>query len=366
MVLLVAVWGVSLLSALLPLEGVFSCYLYVHTQKTCTAFSGCSDECFYVVVCSSLVIVLFGMIFPLLLHVVLFCKTRNIQRHFIGSQEKSVAIASFAHTSILPATSRRQWGMVEMRRLSMCFSNSGERGGDLEERRGDEEVGEEGGRDSGGEERRRWGKRERGMIEEWREEERRKREEGRVEVGEDHTEIAMGNRLNSTSSAGSLNDSTIDNPLSRNTEGAYPTLEGAHATHDYLKGTFSGTSEKLPASLTCASQVYSSRPSTTILPAVTSRKSNASEVKFGSSSMRTSITMFILLMSVIGCTTPAFTLYRIQFLYLTPQRVLFIVNMMVGWVFQPPASDRQLCHHETQGVQTGHQELPAVSKKKLS
>ena len=51
------------------------------------------------------------------------------------------------------------------------------------------------------------------------------------------------------------------------------------------------------------------------------------------SNVRTNVTMFILLMSVVGCTAPAFLLYGIQFLYLEPEPVLFIVNMLVGRTF---------------------------------
>lgn len=51
------------------------------------------------------------------------------------------------------------------------------------------------------------------------------------------------------------------------------------------------------------------------------------------SDRRINITMLILLMSVIGCTAPAFILYGIQFLYLQPEPALFIINMLVGRTF---------------------------------
>lgn len=56
-------------------------------------------------------------------------------------------------------------------------------------------------------------------------------------------------------------------------------------------------------------------------------------VEHSSVRVRVLVTMFILLMSVIGCTLPAFSLYGIQFLYLRPEPVLLIVNMMVGRTF---------------------------------
>ena len=52
-----------------------------------------------------------------------------------------------------------------------------------------------------------------------------------------------------------------------------------------------------------------------------------------STNTRTNVTMFILLMSVVGCTTPAWSLYVIQFLFTEPEPVLFMVNMLVGRTF---------------------------------
>ena len=52
-----------------------------------------------------------------------------------------------------------------------------------------------------------------------------------------------------------------------------------------------------------------------------------------SQNTRVNVTMFILLMSVIGSTTPAFTLYFIQFSTLQASPALFIVNMLVGRTF---------------------------------
>ena len=54
-VLLVIVYIVSFVRVILPLSGIMGCFLYVHTQKTCTAFSGCSGGCFILIVCSSFV-----------------------------------------------------------------------------------------------------------------------------------------------------------------------------------------------------------------------------------------------------------------------------------------------------------------------
>lgn len=67
--LLLVVYTVSFIRLVLPLKGILSCYEYVHTQKTCTVFTGCSQACFWLVVGHSLIILTFGMATPLILQV---------------------------------------------------------------------------------------------------------------------------------------------------------------------------------------------------------------------------------------------------------------------------------------------------------
>ena len=48
---------------------------------------------------------------------------------------------------------------------------------------------------------------------------------------------------------------------------------------------------------------------------------------------KTLITMFLLMVSIVGGTTPAFTLYIISLFYRVTNRTIFIVNMLVGRTF---------------------------------
>lgn len=77
-----AMYVVSILRALLPVTGILSCYVYIPTQKTCTAFSGCSTGCFWFIVGSTATVIIFGALIPLLLYIVLFCKIRTIKKQF--------------------------------------------------------------------------------------------------------------------------------------------------------------------------------------------------------------------------------------------------------------------------------------------
>ena len=52
--------------------------------------------------------------------------------------------------------------------------------------------------------------------------------------------------------------------------------------------------------------------------------------KLSKDNLRVTITMFMLLMSVVGCTSPAFVLYMVQFLSLHDQKIFFILIMLLG------------------------------------
>ena len=79
-VLISMVYFVSIARVIIPLKGILGCYLYVPTLKACTAFPGCSEPCFWLVVIHSIIILSFGMFLPLLLYVILFCKIKSVTR----------------------------------------------------------------------------------------------------------------------------------------------------------------------------------------------------------------------------------------------------------------------------------------------
>ena len=238
-VLLVMVYIVSFVRVILPLSGIMGCFLYVHTQKTCTAFSGCSDGCLILIVCSSLFIVSFGMISPLILYVILFCKTRSLKKKFeLGSYIPSLtkpfdAIThnNFPDKSVSSGTESTSFQDSEY----MCL---GETGMCLELQPND----------------------------------------------------------------GQCNDKSL------------------HSSEESVKNIRAEPEYQQPTNVASLSEEKQGE-----------RKKHISVLS--GTNTRTNVTMFILLMSVVGCTTPAWSLYVIQFLYSEPEPVLFILNMLVGRTF---------------------------------
>ena len=205
-VLISMVYFISIARVIIPLQGMLDCYLYVHTLKTCTVFSGCSDSCFWLVVTHSIIVLLFGMLLPLLLNAILFCKSNQVSRSM--------------RNQILPS---------------------------------------------------------------------------------------------STSSAQQPKAADIElKSIDQGREGKDSDLS--------LSSTVSIQTKPQPPSI-----------ANTRLPSNTFEETSASKSR--NRNIRANMTMFILLMSVIGSTTPAFTLYFIQFSILRTSPVLYIVNMLVGRTF---------------------------------
>ena len=444
--LLPVVFIVSILRVVIPSAGIFDCFLYVPTQKTCTAFSGCSTECFYFIVVSSLVIVTFTMILPFVLYIVLFCKTRSVKR-----RSRSV-IGSVVASSILTSSLRMNGEAVNGKlrvpsRGSADISDSSSNERETEanllksdipcsgtsnrvfeftaETRLDSDATTMEQSDSkvvktvdsrsridsadtvdsdtqrvyssipscsppsvnvymeseqiptaGEVDLERTSLAEEVDLEQTTttREVDLERAPTAKEVDLDRASTAEEADSERTSSAGEVDleraptpersDSVPDTGINRHQQPETETQELRlhfhiptqitprplinHQLHPngpvetqtsraYRPGwrrpstvSFEDT-EQIMDFASSSNRLRLPRLSEVSILSTFTRRS--SEVKFGSSNLRVNITMFILLMSVIGCTTPAWLLYGIQFLYLEPEPILFIVNMMVGRTF---------------------------------
>ena len=192
------VYCTTFFRVLLPINGLMSCYVYVSTNKICTAYSGCSLGCYYFVLVSITVIILVGAFLPLSMYVILFIKAYRVKR----ATKRLVAAAST--------------GSYEMK-----------------------------------------------------------------------------DRM---SQKGSV---------------VYPELSNAPSAFN--------------------DDLTDERPKQQIRPSVSSTKSRSISLSAENrKNLKVTITMFILLMSVIGCTSPAFVLYMVQFLSLHDQRTFFIFIMLLG------------------------------------
>lgn len=79
-ILLFVVYLITFLRVILPITRIMSCYVYVSTNKICTAFSSCSTGCYYFVLVSIIVIICFGAILPFILYMILFTKAYLVRR----------------------------------------------------------------------------------------------------------------------------------------------------------------------------------------------------------------------------------------------------------------------------------------------
>ena len=257
-VLLVIVYIVSFVRVILPLSGIMGCFLYVHTQKTCTAFSGCSGGCFILIVCSSLFIISSGMVFPLILYIILFCKTKSLKKKIkLGSVVPSLTTCS---TEIACSTNLN---FIEDKKSSVFNS-----------------------------------------------------------MGSDELEIELTsfkkNSKNSVNDDMCLGDTGTGLELQPND--SEHNDKSLHSSEELVKNIRAEPEYQQPTNVVSLSEEKRVK-----------RKKHVSVLS--GANTRTNVTMFILLMSVVGCTTPAACLYVIQFLYLEPEPVLFIVNMLVGRTF---------------------------------
>ena len=77
----VMVWLITLIRVILPLSGIFNCYTYIPSFKTCTAFPGCSNSCEYFVGWSIGHNFLCGVVLPLCFYLALLFIVRRITRY---------------------------------------------------------------------------------------------------------------------------------------------------------------------------------------------------------------------------------------------------------------------------------------------
>lgn len=424
-VLLVVTYTVSILRGLLPVTGILSCFVFVPTQKTCTAFSGCSDGCFWTVVFSTSIVVVFGALIPLVLYIILFCKTRAIKRHSFRP-----VIGSIATTT----TSSAMRTIVKAGFESKAFKEGeeGEEGEKEEKEEEEKEVDSMGFKicskqqspvvanrintelETGGEN---VGSNILQLLQCSDE------VSGGPNCVESGSNVMVDSNATGTEMAGSNTDTDSDVTETKMTDSDCDELETnweqefeshveknplpglqpdtKHSTeHKELESDFKadnlksrslpleelvlkdvehsnnrdlesnfGTVHKIPLELNSIELKslelklnYRSGNRSRIISVESEsdyrgrnrnrfmsldsdyRDGNRSRVmslesepdkkrSALQSNVRTNITMFILLMSVIGCTAPAFVLYGIQFLYLEPEPVLFIINMLVGRTF---------------------------------
>ena len=210
-VLISIVYLVSIARVIIPLQGILDCYLYVHTLKICTVFSGCSDSCFWLVVIHCIIILSFGMLLPLLLDAILFYKSKQVSRSM---------------RNIIPRN---------------------------------------------------------------------------------------GKQMTSSTSSSTPQPKAADIELKSLDQGG------------------EGKDSDLSMSSTVSIQTQPPSIADTRLPSNTFEETSASKSR--NRNVRANVTMFILLMSVIGCTAPAFILFFIQFSTLRTSPVLFIINMLLGRTF---------------------------------
>ena len=78
--LLSLVYFTTFFRVFLPVKGIMGCYVYVSTNKICTAFSNCSFGCYYFVLVSVVLIVFIGSFLPLVMYMVIFCKAYRLRR----------------------------------------------------------------------------------------------------------------------------------------------------------------------------------------------------------------------------------------------------------------------------------------------
>lgn len=296
---LVAMYVVSTLRGLLPISGILGCYTYIPTLKTCSAYSACSAGCFWFVVGSTAIIVVFGVAIPLVLYVVLFCKIRGIKKRSHPSLGKftedpttsnanelrinlEISIdteKSSLANSVECAANLQAYAALKSNNNSTTAANI------LEPRNNDSSS-----------------------------------------IHFDNTEIKR-------SSVSIETDAWIedDTPNSFN-NGILCVMVLTSKCENNAESQVSGESlAQFEEPEFVGSDKRDSMSRTTV--ATPPFKDGPPKSRTDKRNSRTNVTMFILLMSVIGCTTPAFLLYGVQFISLTRKPALFIINMMVGRTF---------------------------------
>lgn len=321
----------SALRAFVPVTGILDCYVYVPTQKTCTAFPGCSGGCYWFIAVTTSIIVIFGAFIPFALYIVLFCKISSIKRRFVPALGTSEGPKAGA-ISLVPETFEARTSII-----SLC--GFGSRMASVQAKLGskvsstpavDVEV-------------------------------RSRVESAPAEFGSKPStatpfaDVEFGSTL--AVKSGSMPDigsefrtkyndepnfdrTTSGNEVDKAGENVGSNSSCEEVGKDLPTETAPSTQKERfpggslikfePAGFRASDGNKSARPSAVSesMPQKEMLRSRTAR-----SNVRANVTMFILLMSVIGCTAPAFVLYMIQFFYLRPKPVLFIINMMVGRTF---------------------------------
>lgn len=334
---------ISILRALLPITGIMSCYVYVPAIKTCTAFSSCSEGCFWFVAGATSVVIIFGALVPFVLYIVLFCKIRRIKRLYIpplgtssfGDSERKVGDISPTPGIVKAKTSIPSSHSFDSR---VCVVTSD---GTFELRRGSAPAvfcsrlssvpatGME------------FGVTTCSIPAEF----------GSVHSGLDSCNPSTGDiclqhkteftesQMDESVSSGILgpqkgSSGITDDfppkseiPSSQNTTG--PISNGTETMH--IVSPVRDDPEDKSACRTHS--ISSDGASRTLHSHSISSDGDHMKSRMERHNVRANVTMFILLMSVIGCTAPAFVLYGVQQFLTKPISALFIVNMLVGRTF---------------------------------
>ncbi len=394
MALVIGTYVVSVLRVLLPLDGVFSCFEYIPTFKTCTAYSGCSEKCFWLVVVNVVTIIIFGVILPLVLYIVLFCKTKAIKRK-LGVVGRSFAVGGVSNYSVVTVTGASRSDQLD---LSIHGVVAGDGEDDVKEAFGSEFSKDSTSGDAGMEcnspscphskddnqdsgtskgipqHHTHCGK---GVIPKSRiiieSEEEFGCEYHKVEGKGDSDQALEAKPADISTESVVLQSANVTtrNLVSQsadvsNMSSQHADISNKHADissnwtekNDFPLGLNRGSydidhhnltnslSSHLQGGETAAvvkpkpletESGFGTKPGDDHTPRRTSDNTMTSSTKNTeriirklNSNTRMNVTMFILLMSVIGCTTPAFLLYGVQFLYLEPEPNIFIVNMLIG------------------------------------
>ena len=319
---------VSTLRGLLPVTGIMGCYVYIPAQKTCTAYSGCSDGCFGFVAGATSIVVIFGALIPFGLYAVLFYKIRRIKRQYtppLGTSsfgdysEKKVGDIS-PNPGIIEAKNGSSFDAractppVDKPRLDSAPAAFGSRLSFVPI------TGMECGISTYSI------PAEVGSV--------------RSDVGSNdpsNCDVCLQHKTGFTENQSVEADETVSSDIS-----------GHQKASNGISGDFF-TKSQTPSSqnTTCltsnnthiASTVEERRhdPASALMSPITIPVPADGDHRLKSRTerpnVRANVTMFILLMSVIGCTAPAFVLYTVQQFLLKPAPALFIVNMLVGRTF---------------------------------
>jgi hypothetical protein len=334
LVMLGGVYLASTLRAFLPVTGILGCHIYIPTFKTCSALPSCSPACYWFVAGATSVVIIAGALVPLALYVLLFCKVRSIKRGYepsLGTEGEVGANDVVSPTLAEIKTSLTNLGGFGSRRTSYSMPDSFAEAMTSFvnlERRTSYSMPENFDSERNSAFGTRFG--------------------CRLGSSPDDSSIPGTNEGCTRSPQTSFrfvlssvnNDEIIDPSIAANTS------TNGRSEIDFLKppngcieterpGDDYSVRSTSPAifnhnKIAAEANHLNHEGETPPVPTeqVPGRKSHRRKIN-----VRANVTMFILLMSVIGCTAPAFVLYGVQLFLPRPERVVLIVNMMVGRIF---------------------------------